>query len=77
MEYEVTFNGKTLSSETVTNDEGSFICIPNFNLMFETGIEKNAITPMCYRTAESSTVKKEPTTSQSVHFQQMNKLSRR
>lgn len=57
MEYEVTFNGKTLSSETVTNDEGSFICIPNFNLMFETGIEKNAITPMCYRTAESSTVK--------------------
>ena len=57
MEYEVTFNGKTLSSETVTNDEGSFICILNFNLMFETGIEKNAITPMCYRTAESSTVK--------------------
>ena len=57
MEYGVTFNGKTLSSETVTNDEGSFICIPNFNLMFETGIEKNAITPMCYRTAESSTVK--------------------
>lgn len=57
MEYEVTFNGKTLSSETVTNDEGSFICIPNFNLMFETGIEKNAITPMCYRTAEGSTVK--------------------
>ena len=57
MEYEVTFNGKTLSSETVTNDEGSFICIPNFNLMFETGIEKNAITPTCYRTAESSTVK--------------------
>ena len=57
MEYEVTFNGKTLSSETVTNDEGSFICIPNFNLMFETGIEKNAITPMCYRTTEGSTVK--------------------
>ena len=57
MEYEVTFNGKTLSSETVTNDEGSFICIPDFNLMFETGIEDNAITPMCYRTAESSTVK--------------------
>ena len=57
LQYEVTFNGKTLSSETVTNDEGSFICIPNFNLMFETGIEKNAITPMCYRTAESSTVK--------------------
>ena len=57
MEYEVTFNGKTLSSETVTNDEGSFICIPNFNLMFETGIEKNAITPMCYHTTESSTVK--------------------
>ena len=57
MEYEVTFNGKTLSSETVTNDEGSFICIPNFNLMFETVIEKNAITPMCYRTTEGSTVK--------------------
>lgn len=57
MEYEVTFNGKTLSSETVTNDEGSFICIPNFNLMFETGIEENAITLMCYRTANSSTVK--------------------
>lgn len=57
LQYEVTFNGKTLSSETVTNDEGSFICIPDFNLMFETGIEKNAITPMCYRTTEGSTVK--------------------
>lgn len=54
LQYEVTFNGKTLSSE---NDEGSFICIPDFNLMFETGIEENAITLMCYRTAESSTVK--------------------
>lgn len=53
LQYEVTFNGKTLSSET----EGSFICIPDFNLMFETGIEDNAITPRCYRTAESSTVK--------------------
>lgn len=57
LQYEVTFNGKTLSSETVTNDEGSFICIPDFNLMFETGIEENAITLMCYRTANSSTVK--------------------
>lgn len=60
LQYEVTFNGKTLSSETVTNEKGSFICIPDFNLMFETGIgdiEDNAITPMCYRTAESSTVK--------------------
>lgn len=57
LQYEVTFNGKTLSSETVTNDEGSFICIPDFNLMFETGIEENAITLRCYRTAESSTVK--------------------
>ena len=57
LQYEVTFNGKTLSSETVTNEEGSFICIPDFNLMFETGIEKNAITPMCYRTTEGSTVK--------------------
>ena len=37
LQYEVTFNGKTLSSETVTNEEGSFICIPDFNLMFETG----------------------------------------
>ena len=54
LQYEVTFNGKTLSSE---NDEGSFICIPDFNLMFETGIEENAITLMCYRTANSSTVK--------------------
>ena len=54
LQYEVTFNGKTLSSE---NDEGSFICIPDFNLMFETGIEENAITLRCYRTAESSTVK--------------------
>lgn len=57
LQYEVTFNGKTLSSETVTNEEGSFICIPDFNLMFETGIEENAITLMCYRTANSSTVK--------------------
>lgn len=60
LQYEMTFNGKTLSSETVTNEKGSFICIPDFNLMFETGIgdiEDNAITPMCYRTAESSTVK--------------------
>lgn len=57
LQYEVTFNGKTLSSEAVTNDEGSFICIPDFNLMFETGIEENAITLMCYRTANSSTVK--------------------
>ena len=54
LQYEVTFNGKTLSSE---NDEGSFICVPDFNLMFETGIEENAITLMCYRTANSSTVK--------------------
>ena len=54
LQYVVTFNGKTLSSE---NDEGSFICIPDFNLMFETGIEENAITLMCYRTANSSTVK--------------------
>ena len=57
LQYEVTFNGKTLSSETVTNDEGSFICIPDFNLMFETGIEENAIRLVCYRTANSSTVK--------------------
>ena len=57
-QYEVTFNGKTLSSETVTDGEDSFICIPEFNLMFETGIGNgNAITPMCYHTANSSTVK--------------------
>ena len=59
LQYEVTFNGKTLSSETVTNEEGSFICIPDFNLMFETGKDgkSNAITPMYYSTANSSTVK--------------------
>lgn len=57
LQYEVTFNGKTLSSETVTDGANSFICIPEFNLMFEAGIKDNAITPMCYRTAESSTVK--------------------
>ena len=55
LQYEVTFNGKTLSSET----EGSVICIPDFNLMFETGKDGvgNAITPMYYSTANSSTVK--------------------
>ena len=59
LQYEVTFNGKTLSSETVTNEEGSFICIPDFNLMFETGKDgkSNAITPMYYSTDNSSTVK--------------------
>lgn len=57
LQYEVTFNGKTLSSETVTDGANSFICIPEFNLMFEAGIKDNAITPMCYHTTESSTVK--------------------
>lgn len=62
MEYEVTFNGTAYFSKTVTEDENSFICIPELNLMFMTGVsyEKitdDTITPMCYRTAESSTVK--------------------
>ena len=62
MEYEVTFNGTAYFSKTVTEDENSFICIPELNLMFMTGVSyeeitDDTITPMCYRTAESSTVK--------------------
>lgn len=37
MEYEVTFNGTAYFSKTVTEDENSFICIPELNLMFMTG----------------------------------------
>lgn len=62
MEYEVTFNGTAYFSKAVTEDENSFICIPELNLMFMTGVSyeeitDDTITPMCYRTAESSTVK--------------------
>lgn len=62
MEYEVTFNGTAYFSKTVTEGENSFICIPELNLMFMTGVSyeeiaDDTITPMCYRTAESSTVK--------------------
>ena len=62
MEYEVTFNGTAYFSKTVTEVENSFICIPELNLMFMTGVSyeeitDDTITPMCYRTAESSTVK--------------------
>ena len=62
MEYEVTFNGTAYFSKTVTENENSFICIPELNLMFMTGVSyeeitDDTITPMCYRTAESSTVK--------------------
>ena len=62
MEYEVTFNGTAYFSKTVTENGDSFICIPELNLMFMTGVsyEKitdDTITPMCYHTAESSTVK--------------------
>lgn len=62
MEYEVTFNGTAYFSKTVTENGDSFICIPELNLMFMTGVsyEKitdDTITPMCYHTTESSTVK--------------------
>ena len=62
MEYEVTFNGTAYFSKTVTENENSFICIPELNLMFMTGVSyeeitDDTITLMCYRTAESSTVK--------------------
>ena len=62
MEYEVTFNGTAYFSKTVTENGDSFICIPELNLMFMTGVSyeeitDDTITPMCYRTAESSTVK--------------------
>ena len=62
MEYEVTFNGTAYFSKTVTEDENSFICIPELNLMFMTGVSyeeitDDTITPMCYRTTEGSTVK--------------------
>lgn len=62
MEYEVTFNGTAYFSKTVTEGENSFICIPELNLMFMMGVSyeeitDDTITPMCYRTAESSTVK--------------------
>ena len=62
MEYEVIFNGTAYFSKTVTEDEKSFICIPELNLMFMTGVSyeeitDDTITPTCYHTAESSTVK--------------------
>lgn len=62
MEYEVTFNGTAYFSKTVTENGDSFICIPELNLMFMTRVSyeeitDDTITPMCYRTAESSTVK--------------------
>ena len=62
MEYEVTFNGTAYFSKTVTENENSFICIPELNLMFMTGVSyeeitDDTITPMCYHTTESSTVK--------------------
>ena len=62
MEYEVTFNGTAYFSKTVTENGDSFICIPELNLMFMTRVsyEKitdDTITPMCYHTTESSTVK--------------------
>lgn len=62
MEYEVTFNGTAYFSKTVTENGDSFICIPELNLMFMTGVSyeeitDDTITPMCYHTTESSTVK--------------------
>mgnify|MGYP000686382207 FL=1 len=62
MEYEVTFNGNAYFSKTVTENGDSFICIPELNLMFMTGVSyeeitDDTITPMCYHTTESSTVK--------------------
>lgn len=62
MEYEVTFNGTAYFSKTVTENGDSFICIPELNLMFMTRVSyeeitDDTITPMCYHTTESSTVK--------------------
>ena len=62
MEYEVTFNGTAYFSKTVTENGDSFICIPELNLMFMTGVSyeeitDDTITPMCYHATESSTVK--------------------